>query len=76
MILNKELILVTSVQKYRHSSLNVFDDGALLLLFKFWTFSIILFIRVGAPEDEGRAIPRNVVVQKQGDDGESPKFKK
>jgi hypothetical protein len=32
--------------------------------------------RVGAPEDEGRAIPRNVVVLKQGDDGESPKFKK
>jgi hypothetical protein len=29
-----------------------------------------------APEDEGRAIPRNVVVYKQGDDGESPKLKK
>jgi hypothetical protein len=27
-------------------------------------------------EDEGRAIPRKVVVYKQGDDGESPKFKK
>jgi hypothetical protein len=24
-----------------HSSLNVFDDGAVLLLFKFWTFSIV-----------------------------------
>jgi hypothetical protein len=32
--------------------------------------------RVGASEDEGRAILRNVVVLKQGDDGESPKFKK
>jgi hypothetical protein len=32
--------------------------------------------RVGAPEDEGRAIPRNVVVYKQEDDGESPEFKK
>jgi hypothetical protein len=29
-----------------------------------------------SPEDEGRAIPQNVVVYKQGDDGESPKFKK
>jgi hypothetical protein len=29
-----------------------------------------------SPEDEGRAIPGNVVVYKQGDDGESPKFKK
>jgi hypothetical protein len=29
-----------------------------------------------SPEDEGRAIPRNAVVYKQGDDGESPKFKK
>jgi hypothetical protein len=27
-------------------------------------------------EDEGRAIPGNVVVYKQGDDGESPKLKK
>jgi hypothetical protein len=27
-------------------------------------------------DDEGRAIPRNAVVYKQGDDGESPKFKK
>jgi hypothetical protein len=26
--------------------------------------------------NEGRAIPRNVVVLKQGDDGQSPKFKK
>jgi hypothetical protein len=25
------------------SSLNVFDDGAVLLLFKFWTFSIVSF---------------------------------
>jgi hypothetical protein len=32
--------------------------------------------RVDAPEDEGRAIPRNVVVEKLGDDGGSPKFKK
>jgi hypothetical protein len=31
---------------------------------------------IGGPEDEGRAIPRNVVVYKQGDDEESPKFKK
>jgi hypothetical protein len=29
--------------------------------------------RVGTPEDEGRAIPRNVMVGKHGDDGESPK---
>jgi hypothetical protein len=28
---------------------------------------------VGIPDEEGRAIPRNVVVEKQGDDGESPK---
>jgi hypothetical protein len=26
-----------------------------------------------SPEDEGRAIPRNVVVEKNGYDGESPK---
>jgi hypothetical protein len=32
--------------------------------------------RVGTPEDEGRSIHRNIVVKKQGDDGESPKFKK
>jgi hypothetical protein len=32
--------------------------------------------RVDAPENEGRAIPRNVVVYKKVDDGESPKFKK
>jgi hypothetical protein len=25
--------------------------------------------RVGAPEDEGRAIPRNVAVEKRKDDG-------
>jgi hypothetical protein len=29
--------------------------------------------RVGSPDDEGRAIPRNVVVEKHRDDGESPK---
>jgi hypothetical protein len=28
--------------------------------------------RRGSPEDEGRAIPRNVVVETHGDDGESP----
>jgi hypothetical protein len=28
---------------------------------------------VGTPEDEGRAIRRNAVVEKHGDDGESPK---
>jgi hypothetical protein len=31
---------------------------------------------MAVPEDEGRAIPRNVVVYKQGNDGKSPKFKK
>jgi hypothetical protein len=60
------------------SSPNFFDDGDVLLIFKFWTFSIIsLFLnyfvsmelapstgptRVGAPDDEGRAIPQNIVV--------------
>jgi hypothetical protein len=29
--------------------------------------------RVGTPDDEGRAIPRNIVVDKQGDGGESTK---
>jgi hypothetical protein len=31
--------------------------------------------RVGAPEDEGRASPRNIVVLKQGDDGEVQNLK-
>jgi hypothetical protein len=36
----------------RGSSLNVFDDGAVILLFKFWTFSIVsLFLNHNVSRD-------------------------
>jgi hypothetical protein len=74
----------------KDSSLNVFDNGAVLLQSIFWTFSTVSFFlyhyvyrqrlasstgptRVGTPEDKGRAIPQNLVVEKHGDNGESPK---
>jgi hypothetical protein len=68
--------------KGHNSSLNVFDDGVVLLRLLFglvhcpyvlqsqrfegWLFARLL------GDDEGRAIPRNVVVAKHGDDGYSP----
>jgi hypothetical protein len=56
----------------------LFYDGAVLLRSIFWTLSIVHRYRlarltgptiVGSPDDEGRAIPRNVVVEKHRDDG-------
>jgi hypothetical protein len=66
-----------------NSSLNVFDNGAVLLQSIFWTLSIVSMFcnhqqrlarsirpnRVGSPDDKGRAIPWNVVVAKHRDDG-------
>jgi hypothetical protein len=41
------------------SSLNVFDDGAVLLLFKFWTFSIVsLFLNHNFSRDGSSLVIR------------------
>jgi hypothetical protein len=61
---NETHYVVQNIPKYicaqedlSNSSLNVFDDGAVLLLFKFWTFSIIsLFLEL--QRFEGLLFPR------------------
>jgi hypothetical protein len=55
------------------SSLNVFDDDAVLLLFKFWTFSIVSFLNHNVSRD-GSSLEtwfKNKEMMEK-----SPKFKK
>jgi hypothetical protein len=53
------LNLITPIIFVENSSLNVFDDGAVVLLFKFWTFSTVsLFLNHNVSRDGSSLVLR------------------
>jgi hypothetical protein len=71
-------VIKTNINIGSVSSIYVFDDGAVFLRSVLWILSVVHRQRLarsigpnrlGSSDDEGRAIPRNVVITKHRDDG-------